>query len=58
MIAYEPIWAIGTGRTATAEDANEVIKAIRDLVREDFVKQRIWSGSNMVVVSTPLILKN
>lgn len=36
VIAYEPIWAIGTGRTATAEDANEVIKAIRELVREDF----------------------
>lgn len=38
VIAYEPIWAIGTGRTATAEDANEVIKAIRDLVREDFAE--------------------
>lgn len=36
VLAYEPIWAIGTGKTATAEDANEVIKYIRDLVREDF----------------------
>ncbi len=36
VIAYEPIWAIGTGKTATAEDANEVIKYIRDLVKEDF----------------------
>jgi triosephosphate isomerase len=36
VIAYEPIWAIGTGRNATAEDANEVIKYIRELVREDF----------------------
>lgn len=36
VIAYEPIWAIGTGKTATAEDANEVIKYIRDLIREDF----------------------
>lgn len=36
VIAYEPIWAIGTGKTATAEDANDVIKNIREIVREDF----------------------
>lgn len=30
VIAYEPVWAIGTGRTATAEVANETIKIIRD----------------------------
>ncbi|QTD42807.1 triose-phosphate isomerase [Sporosarcina sp. Te-1] len=29
VIAYEPIWAIGTGKTATADDANEVCKEIR-----------------------------
>ena len=29
IIAYEPVWAIGTGKTATAEDANEVCKEIR-----------------------------
>ncbi len=29
IIAYEPIWAIGTGKTATNEDANDAIKAIR-----------------------------
>lgn len=34
VIAYEPIWAIGTGRTATAEDAQTVCAAIRAAVRE------------------------
>lgn len=33
IIAYEPVWAIGTGRTATAEQANEVCALIRDVVR-------------------------
>ncbi len=30
IIAYEPIWAIGTGKTASSEQANDAIKAIRD----------------------------
>lgn len=34
VIAYEPIWAIGTGRTATSVQAEEVCKAIRDVVAE------------------------
>lgn len=34
IIAYEPIWAIGTGKTATAEDANNVIKSIRKQVED------------------------
>jgi len=38
IIAYEPIWAIGTGKTATSEDANEVIKFIRNKVAEIFTK--------------------
>ena len=32
VIAYEPVWAIGTGKTATADDANATIKVIRDTV--------------------------
>jgi len=32
IIAYEPIWAIGTGKTATSEQANEVCKLIRSIV--------------------------
>ncbi|ELK47991.1 triose-phosphate isomerase [Halobacillus sp. ACCC02827] len=34
IIAYEPIWAIGTGRTATSEQANEVCTYIRKVVSE------------------------
>lgn len=34
IIAYEPIWAIGTGKTATKEDANNSIKAIRNKIVE------------------------
>lgn len=34
VIAYEPIWAIGTGKTATASDANEVIKYIREQIKK------------------------
>jgi triosephosphate isomerase len=34
VIAYEPIWAIGTGRTATPEQAQETIAFIRDFLRE------------------------
>ena len=34
VIAYEPIWAIGTGKTATSDDANNSIKAIREEVRK------------------------
>ena len=33
IIAYEPIWAIGTGKTATSEDANNSIKAIREEIK-------------------------
>lgn len=33
IIAYEPIWAIGTGRTATPEQANETIEAIREVIK-------------------------
>ena len=38
IIAYEPIWAIGTGKTATSDQAQEVCKAIRDVVAEVYGK--------------------
>ena len=34
VIAYEPIWAIGTGKTATSEQAQEVCREIRAIIRE------------------------
>lgn len=34
IIAYEPIWAIGTGRTATPEQANETVAFVRTIVAE------------------------
>jgi triosephosphate isomerase len=36
VIAYEPVWAIGTGKTATPEDAQEVIGALRQRLAEQF----------------------
>ncbi|KIL43775.1 triose-phosphate isomerase [Jeotgalibacillus campisalis] len=36
VIAYEPIWAIGTGKSSTAQDANEVCAHVRSVVAEQF----------------------
>ena len=52
VIAYEPIWAIGTGKTATSDQAEEVCKAIRDLIAEIYdtdtaEKIRIQYGGSM-----------
>ena len=35
-IAYEPVWAIGTGKTATPEDADDMHKFIRNYVKENY----------------------
>ncbi|HBV44255.1 MAG TPA: triose-phosphate isomerase, partial [Ruminococcaceae bacterium] len=37
-IAYEPVWAIGTGETATPEQANEVCAVIRSLIERLYGK--------------------
>ncbi len=34
VIAYEPIWAIGTGKSATKDDAQNMCKAVRDVVAD------------------------
>ena len=52
VIAYEPVWAIGTGKTATAEQANETIAFIRKTVGEMFCPNcaaalRIQYGGSM-----------
>lgn len=39
VIAYEPIWAIGTGKTATAEQAQGVCQAVRQVVLEVYGKE-------------------
>ncbi len=43
VIAYEPIWAIGTGKTATAEQANEMCKYIRKVVSEMYDEETAQS---------------
>lgn len=52
IVAYEPIWAIGTGKTATPEQAEETIKAIRDVLQslygvETSSKIRILYGGSV-----------
>ena len=52
VIAYEPIWAIGTGKTASADDANDVCKFIRSLLVDIFSpesaeKTRIQYGGSV-----------
>ena len=46
IIAYEPVWAIGTGRTATAQQANEVCALIRDTIASLYS----WDVADNVVI--------
>ena len=46
IIAYEPVWAIGTGRTATAEQANEVCALIRNTVAGLYS----WAAADDVII--------
>lgn len=52
VIAYEPVWAIGTGKTATAQQANDTIKIVRDTIaklygKSEADKMRIQYGGSM-----------
>lgn len=58
VIAYEPIWAIGTGKVATTEQAQEVCKAIRDCIGEIYdaataAETRIQYGGSVSAASAP-----
>ena len=58
VIAYEPIWAIGTGKVATTEQAQEVCKAIRDCIAEVYddataAAIRIQYGGSVSASSAP-----
>lgn len=58
VIAYEPIWAIGTGKTATTEQAQEVCKGIRECIAEIYDqatadKIRIQYGGSVNAATAP-----
>ncbi|HEY8530022.1 MAG TPA: triose-phosphate isomerase [Paenibacillaceae bacterium] len=58
VVAYEPVWAIGTGRASTAEDANEVIGFIRSVIAERFgadaaARVRIQYGGSVKPETVP-----
>jgi triosephosphate isomerase (TIM) len=60
VIAYEPVWAIGTGEVATPEDAQEVCGAIRGLLRERYSavadETRILYGGSVKVSNVAAIM--
>jgi len=61
VIAYEPVWAIGTGEVATPEDAQEVCGALRARLAERFGPEtgsgvRILYGGSVKAASTAGIL--
>lgn len=63
VIAYEPVWAIGTGKVATAAEAESVNKAIRDAISkehgEDFANQtRILYGGSVKAANVAGFLAN
>ena len=61
VIAYEPIWAIGTGQHATPEDAQGMCRTIRDTVAEHAGKEvaaalRVQYGGSVTATNAPDLL--
>ena len=61
VVAYEPVWAIGTGKNATPEDAQEVCKSIRSWINENWKKAgeevRIQYGGSVKGINAPDLMK-
>ncbi|AGL15660.1 triose-phosphate isomerase [Actinoplanes sp. N902-109] len=61
VFAYEPVWAIGTGKTATPEDAQEVCAALRGAIRERYDEEtaatvRIQYGGSVKAANIAAIM--
>jgi triosephosphate isomerase len=62
VVAYEPVWAIGTGKTATPQDAQEVIAAIRTRLAERYTggtadRMRILYGGSVKANNVAAIME-
>ena len=62
IIAYEPVWAIGTGKTSSPEDAQEVAAKIREIITNDFgnessEKVRIQYGGSVKPENIKIFMK-
>lgn len=51
IVAYEPLWAIGTGRNATPDQAQEIIQALRDSLGDTGSKVRLLYGGSVTAIN-------
>lgn len=57
VVAYEPVWAIGTGKVATPEQAQEVHAAVRDWLKNN-VSAEVASKTRIIYGGTDSFCKN